>query len=406
MLSVVSVAGPRRPPGITCLADPRRVATLTLSQLTPVTAMIVGVPKEIKDHEYRVALLPVGVAELTQAGHQVLVQRGAGEGAGIGDERFRESGARLVDSANDLWGTAELVVKVKEPQTSELSQLRKNQLVFTYFHFAASQSLTHGVQQSGATALAYETLTDETGQLKLLTPMSEIAGRLSVQAGAKHLERPQGGSGVLLGGAAGVQPAQVLILGGGVVGTAAAKNAAGLGANVFVLDNNVERLRTLADILPRNVTALFADRETLSQRLLQADLVIGAVLVRGAKAPRLVSRDDLKTMKPRSVIVDVAVDQGGCVETARPTTHSEPTYLVDDIVHYCVTNMPSAVSRTSTQALCNVTFPYVKQLADQGLVAAVRKNPTLISAVNIHQGKITDRAVAETFSLPYHEFTV
>jgi alanine dehydrogenase len=368
--------------------------------------MIVGVPKEIKDHEYRVALLPVGVAELTRAGHPVLVQRGAGEGAGLSDERFQEAGARLVDSANELWAAAELVVKVKEPQTSELPQLRKGQLVFTFFHFAASKELTLGTLGSGATALAYETLADEAGQLRLLTPMSEIAGRLSIQAGAKHLERPQGGSGVLLGGAAGVEPGQVLILGGGVVGTAAAKNAAGLGANVIVLDSNVERLRTLADLLPRNVTLLFADRETLAKHLPRADLVVGAVLVRGAKAPRLISRADLKTMKPRSVIVDVAVDQGGCVETARPTTHSEPTYVVDDIVHYCVTNMPSAVSRTSTQALCNVTFPYVKQLADQGLVAAARKNPTLISAVNIHQGKITDRAVAETFSLPYHEFTV
>lgn len=368
--------------------------------------MIVGVPKEIKDHEYRVALLPVGAAELVRAGHQVLVQRGAGEGSGTGDERFLEAGARLIDSVDELWSTAELIVKVKEPQTRELPSLRNGQLVFTYFHFAASQELTHAVQQSGATALAYETLTDEGGQLKLLTPMSEIAGRLSVQAGAKHLERPQGGSGVLLGGAAGVEPAQVLILGGGVVGTAAAKNAAGLGANVFVLDNNVERLRQLADILPRNVTPLFADRETLSKRLLLADLVVGAVLVRGAKAPRLISRDDLKTMKPRSVIVDVAVDQGGCVETTRPTTHSSPTYVVDDIVHYCVTNMPSAVSRTSTQALCNVTFPYVKQLADHGLLTAARKNPTLISAVNMHQGKITDRAVAETFALSYSEFTV
>jgi alanine dehydrogenase len=368
--------------------------------------MIVGVPKEIKDHEYRVALLPLGVAELTRAGHQVLVQTGAGEGAGISDDSYRESGARLVESANELWATAELVVKVKEPQVIELPQLRQNQLVFTYFHFAASRQLTLAVQQSGATALAYETLTDSTGQLKLLTPMSEIAGRLSVQAGAKHLERPQGGSGVLLGGAAGVTPGQVLILGGGVVGTAAAKNAAGLGANVFVLDNNVERLRALAEILPHNVTPLFADRETLSKRLVEADLVVGAVLVRGAKAPRLITRADLKIMKPRSVIVDVAVDQGGCVETTRPTTHSDPTYVVDDIVHYCVTNMPSAVSRTSTQALCNVTFPYVKQLADQGLVAAVRNNPTLISAVNIHHGNITDRAVAETFSLPYSEFTV
>jgi alanine dehydrogenase len=367
--------------------------------------LIVGVPKEIKDHEYRVALLPVGVSELTRAGHQVRVQRGAGEGAGLVDERYRAAGATLVDSASELWSSAELIVKVKEPQPSELASLRKGQLLFTYFHFAASRELTEAVQHSGATALAYETLIDEAGHLRLLTPMSEIAGRLSVQAGAKYLERPQGGSGVLLGGAAGVEPGQVLILGGGVVGTAAAKNAAGLGANVCVLDNNVERLRVLAEILPSNVTPLFADRETLSRRLAHADLVIGAVLVRGAKAPRLISRDDLQTMKPRSVIVDVAVDQGGCVETARPTTHSQPTYVVDDIVHYCVTNMPSAVSRTSTQALCNVTFPYVKQLADHGLLAAARKNPILISAVNIHQSKITDRAVAETFSLPYTEFT-
>jgi len=363
--------------------------------------MIIGVPKEIKEHEYRVALLPFGAEELTRAGHQVVIERGAGLGCGVLDSEFETVGAGLVGTNREVWANADLVVKVKEPQATEYPLLRKGQLLFTFLHLAASRELTEAVLKSGATALAYETLEDDAGRLPLLTPMSEIAGRLSVQAGAKHLERPQGGSGVLLGGSPGVEPGHVLILGGGVVGAAAARNAAGLGANVFVLDSNVVRLRALSETLPSNVTTLFADRHTVAQQLPLADLLIGAVLVRGARAPRLVSRADLKRMKPGSVMVDVAVDQGGCIETTLPTTHSNPTYVVDDIVHYGVTNMPSAVSRTSTRALCNVTFPYLKQLADRGLVEALRQSAEIRSALNIHQGQVTQRAVAETFGLEY-----
>ncbi|HTM45625.1 MAG TPA: alanine dehydrogenase [Polyangiaceae bacterium] len=366
--------------------------------------MIVGVPTEVKEHEYRVALLPVGAEELTRKGHRVLVQRGAGSGSGITDSEYQAAGATLVADAAQVWGDAELVVKVKEPQPAELPKLRNAQMLFTFFHFAASRDLTEGVLQSRATALAYETLEDETGQLKLLTPMSEIAGRLSIQAGAKYLERPQGGRGVLLGGSPGVERGHVTILGGGVVGSEAAKAAAGLGANVFILDNNVSRLRELRDLMPSNVTPLFADRHAIKRELTLADLLVGAVLVRGAKAPKLVERADLKTMKPGSVIVDVAVDQGGCVETTRPTTHSDPVYVVDDIIHYCVTNMPGAVSRTSTYALCNATLPYILQLANNGLISAAKQSAELRSAVNIHNGVVTQAAVAQCFGLSYQAF--
>jgi len=362
--------------------------------------MIVGLPKEIKSHEYRAGMLPVGVEELTRAGHQVLVQRNAGLGSGIRDSDYEHSGATIIDQVEEVFARANLVVKVKEPQPSEIALLREGQLVFTYFHFAASEALTRGVLASGATAIAYETLLDSRGTLCLLTPMSEVAGRMSIQQGAKFLERPQEGRGILLGGVPGVEPAHITILGGGVVGTQAAKIAAGFGASVCVLDTNLERLRYLDDIMPNNVTTLFSDRHTILDQLSKADLVIGAVLIRGARAPRLVRRDDLKIMKPGAVVVDVAVDQGGCFETTHATTHAEPTYIIDDVVHYAVANMPGAVGRTSTYALCNATLPYVLHIASQGLTVAAEQNPNIISAINVHRGQVTHRAVAETFELP------
>lgn len=365
--------------------------------------MIVGVPKEIKSHEYRVALLPVGADEMRRAGNQVLVERGAGLGSGIHDEEYEKAGATIVADRAEIWARADLIIKVKEPQPEEFPLLREHQILFTYFHFAADERLTRHVLESGATAVAYETLQDRHGRLPLLTPMSEVAGRMSIQEGAKFLERPQEGRGILLGGVPGVEPAHVVILGGGIVGTNAAKVAAGFGANVTILDNNVDRLRYLDDIMP-NVTTLFSDRHTIRDQLVLADLVIGAVLIRGARAPRLVERADLKTMKPGAVIVDVAVDQGGCVETTRPTTHEEPTYVVDDVVHYCVANMPGAVGRTSTYALCNVTAPYAVRIASMGLAKAAHDDPCLPSAVNIHQRTVTDQAVARTFGLNFHPY--
>ena len=328
---------------------------------------VVGVPNEIKTHEYRVSMIPVGVEELTKAGCRVLIQSGAGLGSGITDAQYAEEGAEIVASAEDVWKNADLVVKVKEPLPVEWPLMRSGQIVFTYFHFAADENLTRAVMASGITAVAYETIKDARGNLPLLTPMSEVAGRMSIQEGAKYLERPFDGRGILLGGVPGVLPANVVILGGGVVGANAAKVAAGLGANVTILDVNLDRLRYLDDVMPRNVTTLYSDRHNIRDSLSRADLLIGAVLIPGAKAPYLVKRDDLKRMLPRAVIIDVAIDQGGCVETSRPTTHSQPTYIVDDVVHYCVTNMPGAVGRTSTYALTNVTLPYVLQLAAQGL---------------------------------------
>jgi alanine dehydrogenase len=361
--------------------------------------MIVGVPKEIKTDEYRVALLPVGVEELTRAGHTVLIQSGAGQGSGINDEQYAVHGAEITPAAEPIWKRSDLVVKVKEPLPEEWPLLRPGQIVFTYFHFAADEELTRAVMKSGITAIAYETIKDARGQLPLLTPMSEVAGRMSIQEGAKYLERPFEGRGILLGGVPGVLPANVVILGGGVVGANAAKVAAGLGANVTILDVNLDRLRYLDDVMPRNVTTLFSDRHNILDGLSRADLLIGAVLIPGAKAPHLVRREDLRRMPPGSVIIDVAIDQGGCVETARPTTHSKPTFIVHDVIHYCVTNMPGAVGRTSTYALTNVTLPYVLQLATKGLDRAVRENPALAHGVNIRQGKITNAAVAATFGL-------
>ncbi|MFZ5829306.1 MAG: alanine dehydrogenase [Planctomycetota bacterium] len=364
--------------------------------------MIVGVPRETKRDEYRVGMLPVGVEELTRRGHQVLVERGAGIGSGIPDDDYERHGARLVASAKEVFAEAELIVKVKEPQPAEIPLLRAGQALFTYFHFAADRVLTERVLASGCAAVAYETLRDDRGRLPLLMPMSEVAGRMSIQEGAKYLERPQMGRGILLGGVPGVEPAHIVILGGGVVGSNAARIAAGFRANVSLLDINMERLRYLDDIMPPNVTVLYSDRHTIRQQLARADLVIGAVLVPGAKAPRLIERDELRLMKPGSVIIDVAIDQGGCVATSHPTTHSDPTFLVDEVVHYCVTNMPGAVGRTSTFALCNVTLPWVLEIAGRGLLGAAADLRPVARAINAFGGEITNRAVAETFSLPYN----
>jgi alanine dehydrogenase len=362
--------------------------------------MIVGVPKEIKADEYRVAMLPVGAEELSQAGHRVLIEAGAGQGSGIADAQYQAAGATIVTEAAEIWSTAELVIKVKEPQPSEWPLLRPDQIVFTYFHFAADFALTRAIIDSGITAIAYETLRDPRGGLPLLTPMSEVAGRMSIQEGAKYLERPQEGRGILLSGVPGVAPAEVAILGGGVVGSNAAKVAAGLGANVRILDINLDRLRYLDDIMPPNVTTLYSDRHTIIESIERADLVIGAILITGARAPWLVRREDLSRMNNGSVIVDVAIDQGGCVATSRPTTHRQPTYLVDGVVHYCVTNMPGAVGRTSTYALCNVTLPYLLQLVKQGWRTLAAADSGVAEGVNIDRGRVTNQAVATTFGLP------
>ncbi|MCC7086645.1 MAG: alanine dehydrogenase [Pirellulales bacterium] len=361
--------------------------------------MIVGIPQEVKSDEYRVAMLPVGVEEMSRAGHQVFVQRDAGVGSGLPDHLYELAGAKMVDTAAEIFAVADMIVKVKEPQPAEIAMLRRGQVMFTYFHFAADRTLTESFLTSGATAVAYETLRDELGRLPLLTPMSEVAGRMSIQEGAKYLEKPQMGRGILLGGVPGVAPANILILGGGVVGANAAKVAAGFGANIALLDVNMDRLRYLDDITPANVDVLYSDRHTVREYLKLADLVVGAVLIPGAKAPRLVERDELKLMKPGSVIIDVAIDQGGCVETARPTTHSEPTYMIDEVLHYCVTNMPGAVGRTSTYALCNVTLPWALQIAKHGIEQAAKISRPIAQAVNIIDSEVTNRAVAETFGI-------
>jgi len=364
------------------------------------SSLVIGVPSEIKTDEYRVAMIPVGAEELTRAGHKVLIQAGAGHGSGISDEQYSSNGAEIIDRAEDIWKRADVIVKVKEPMRSEWPLMQPGQTVFTYFHFAADLALTEAVMNSGINAVAYETIRDAHGNLPLLTPMSEVAGRMSIQEGAKFLERPFEGRGILLGGVPGVLPANVVVLGGGIVGANAAKTAAGLGANVIILDINLDRLRYIDDVMPPNVTTLYSDRHNILDSLARADLLIGAVLIPGAKAPFLVKRDDLKRMPRRAVVIDVAIDQGGCIETSRPTTHSQPTYIEEEIVHYCVTNMPGAVGRTSTYALTNVTLPYVLQLANKGFGRAVRENPALALGVNIRQGKVTNAAVAQTFKLP------
>lgn len=362
--------------------------------------MIIGVPTETKTDEYRVALVPAGAEVLTRSGHQVLVQAGAGAGTGISDEEYAEHGAEIVPDAAEVWGRSELIVKVKEPVEAEYPLIRKGQVLFTYFHFAASETLTRAMLDREAVCIAYETIQEEDGTLPLLTPMSEVAGRMAIQEGAKYLERPQEGRGILLSGVPGVPPANIVILGGGVVGLNAAKIAVGIGALVTILDVNMDRLRYLDDIMPQNGFTIFSNAVNIRRALREADLLIGAVLVRGDRAPVLVSREMLGLMKPRAVIVDVAVDQGGCVETIRPTTHSHPTYMVDGILHYGVTNMPGAVSGTSTYALTNVTLPYLRQLADKGWRRALQDSPALVKGLNVAEGAVTFEPISELFDLP------
>ncbi|MEZ0266363.1 MAG: alanine dehydrogenase, partial [Phycisphaerae bacterium] len=336
--------------------------------------MRIGVPKEIKPDEYRVALMPVGAETLARAGHEVLVETHAGVSSGFPDEDYAKSGAKIVGTAKEVFDAADMIIKVKEPQASEIGMFRPGQIVFTYFHFAASRELTQGCLESGIVAIAYETIKDRRGGLPCLTPMSEVAGKMSIQEGAKYLEKPMMGRGILLGGVPGVAPAHVVVLGAGVVGTNAAKVAAGLGANVSLMDINLDRLRYLDDVMPANVHTIYSDPFTIREQLRLADLVVGAVLIPGAKAPRLVTRQHLVEMKNGAVIVDVAIDQGGCVETARPTTHASPTYVVEGVVHYCVTNMPGAVGRTSTIALCNATLPYAVKIANFGYERAASED--------------------------------
>lgn len=365
--------------------------------------MKIGIPKEIKTNENRVAVVPSGVEALVAAGHRVTVEQGAGTGSGFSDELYIAAGAHIAADADAVWADAELIVKVKEPIEPEWRRIRSGQTLFTYFHFAADEKLTRAHLASGATCIAYETVSLPNRELPLLTPMSEVAGRLAVQQGAKYLEKLYGGRGVLLGGVPGVEPASVVILGGGVVGLNAAKMAAGLGAQVTLLDVSLERLRHLADVLPNNVRLLFSNRHAVLKQIAHADLVIGGVLIPGALAPKLIRREDLKIMHQGAVIVDVAVDQGGCFETTRPTTHNDPIYTVDGIVHYAVANMPGAVPRTSTLALTNATLPYVQQLANKGWRSAAYDNEALRKGLNIVDGKITHPAVAAAFDLPSHD---
>ena len=359
--------------------------------------MIIGVPKETKTDEYRVGLLAVGAELLTQDGHTVLVEQGAAQGSGFTDQQYSAVGAQIVDNAQEIYDRAEMIVKVKEPQPHEITLLREGQILFCYFHFAASRELTVGCLEAGITAVAYETLRDTHGRLPLLTPMSEVAGKMSIHEGAKYLERPMMGRGILLGGVPGVAPADVLILGGGVVGTNAARIAAGMGANVTIMDINFDRMRYLDEIMPANVTTIYSDPHAIESYAIHADLVIGAVLIPGGRAPILISRSLLKKMKAGSVIVDVCIDQGGCVETCKPTTHHEPTYIVDGVVHYCVTNIPGAVSRTSSQALCNATLPYVRELASLGLVAFAAVDAGHAAAVNLRDHHLINDAVSRVY---------
>jgi alanine dehydrogenase len=363
--------------------------------------MKIGVPKEIKTHENRVALVPAGAESLVGAGHTVMIEKGAGEGSGFLDSAYTAVGARIGSDADTVWREADMIMKVKEPIKPEWPRMRKGQVIFTYFHFAADKELTLAHIKSGAICIAYETVELPNRELPLLTPMSEVAGRMAVQEGAKYLEKLHGGRGVLLGGVPGVPPGKVVILGGGIVGINAAKMAAGLGAKVTVLDVSLERLRYLSDVMPANVTLIYSNRHTILEQISTADLVVGAVLIPGAVAPRLIRREDLKIMQTGAVIVDVAIDQGGCVETIHATTHENPTYVVDGIVHYGVANMPGGVPRTSTLALTNATFPYAKQLANKGWKKALKENPALQKGLNIVDGKVTYPAVAEAFGLPF-----
>jgi alanine dehydrogenase len=362
--------------------------------------MIIGVPKEIKDNEYRVAMTPGGARQLAEAGHQVWVETHAGEGSGFPDAQYQSAGAKIVPTNAEAW-SAQIVVKVKEPQPGEYEFMRPDLVLFTYLHLAAEERLTREMMARGLAGIAYETVELPNGHLPLLTPMSEVAGRMAIQVGAHYLEKMNGGRGKLLGGVPGVRPADVVIVGAGVVGTNAAQVALGMGAHVVVVDINLDRLRYLSEVLRGRLTTLSANPLNIAQVVRRADLVVGAVLIKGAQAPKLVTRQMVGSMKPGSVIVDVAVDQGGCIETTHPTTHSHPTFVVDGIIHYCVANMPGAVPRTSTYALSNATLPYVVKLADMGAEAAIRADPSLAKGVNTYKGQITYPAVAEAFGLEY-----
>ncbi|MCL1608056.1 MULTISPECIES: alanine dehydrogenase [Mediterranea] len=364
--------------------------------------MIVGIPKEIKNNENRVSMTPAGVRELVKRGHTVYVQHTAGENSGFPDAEYERAGAHILPTIEEVYAIAEMIVKVKEPIEPEYKLVRRGQLVFTYFHFACDRTLTEAMLQSGATCLAYETVVDKQGTLPLLIPMSEVAGRMSVQEGARFLEKPQGGKGILLGGVPGVKPAKVLVLGGGVVGTEAALMAAGLGADVTICDISLPRLRHLAEFMPKNVKTMFSSTYNIEQELPTTDLVIGAVLIPGAKAPHLITREMLGMMKKGSVMVDVAIDQGGCFETSHPTTHAEPVYEVDGIIHYCVANIPGAVPFTSTLALTNATLPYALRLADKGWQQACAEDPGLKLGLNVVDGKVTFPGVAEAFGMELH----
>ncbi len=360
--------------------------------------MIIGMSKEIKDNEYRVGMTPGGVRQLVEAGHEVLVETTAGEGSGFSDAEYERSGAKIVSTNAEAW-SAEMVVKVKEPQPGEYEFLRPDLVLFTYLHLAANERLTREMMARGLTGIAYETVELPNGQLPLLTPMSEVAGRMAIQIGAHYLEKMNGGRGKLLAGVPGVRPADVAIIGAGVVGTNAAQVALGMGAHVMIIDVNLDRLRYLNEVMGRRLITLSFNPLNIAETVRRADLLVGAVLIKGAKAPKLVTREMIKTMNPGSVVVDVSVDQGGCVETTRPTTHSNPTFVVDGIIHYCVTNMPGAVPRTSTYALSNATLPYVVKLANMGAEAAIEADPSLAKGVNIYKGKVTYPAVAEAFGL-------
>jgi alanine dehydrogenase len=361
--------------------------------------MRIGVPREIKVHEYRVGLVPAGVRELVAAGHEVLIESGAGNGIGVDDAQFKAAGAAIAATAADVFARADLVVKVKEPQPGECAMLRRDQVLFTYLHLAADLEQAKGLIKSGATAIAYETVTAPNGSLPLLTPMSEVAGRMSIQVGAASLQKANGGFGILLGGVPGVAPAKVVILGGGVSGTHAAEMAVGLRADVTVVDRSVNRLRELSSIFGSSVRTIYSTTAEIERLVREADLVVGAVLVAGAAAPKLITRAMVKTMKPGAVLVDISIDQGGCFETSHPTTHAEPTFVVDGVIHYCVANMPGAVPRTSTFALTNATLPYVRALAELGWQAALRRDAGLAAGLNVHAGEITHEVVAKALGL-------
>ena len=365
--------------------------------------MVIGVPKEIKNNENRVGITPAGVAELVKHGHTVYVQQTAGANSGFADEDYVNAGARMLPTIEEVYAAAEMIVKVKEPIAPEYKLIRRGQVVFTYFHFAADRALTEAMIESGGICIAYETVELPDRSLPLLIPMSEVAGRMSVQEGARFLEKPQGGKGKLLGGVPGVRPARVLILGGGIVGCNAAQMAAGMGAEVMITDINLARLRYLSEVLPKNVKTLYSSAHNIRMELPTVDLVIGSVLIPGDKTPHLITRDMLPLMKPGTVLVDVAIDQGGCFETSHPTTHSDPTYVVDGIVHYAVANIPGAVPFTSTMALTNATLPYTIALADKGWQKACKDNPALALGVNVADGKVVYKAVADVFGLPYEE---